>query len=147
MKWISVKDRLPEEGKSVILYDRIVGVCCGYLERTSDGRILFEPDTTGMSGDMDFYGIIDNVTHWMDKPEEPRKSVVTGVRIKYQYEYDYKYKFMCVYSDNNRPVNDPERPGDVIVYYSNDFSAIGEDERSINNLIKIAKDLMENINK
>lgn len=57
-EWISVKDRLPEEGEVVVIYIKPeVGV--GYAE--TDIYLM---------GDFDEYS--EAVTHWMPLPEPPK---------------------------------------------------------------------------
>ncbi len=64
-EWISVKDRLPEPDKDVlIVYEN--GICCGYWSNEPWSCFLFQQpyrlcQTKGISG----------VTHWMFLPEMP----------------------------------------------------------------------------
>jgi hypothetical protein len=61
MKWISVKDRLPEEDQDLLLFDSYIEI--GYF----DGKNF-------MYSEVDRYGYIkaSGVTHWMPLPEEPK---------------------------------------------------------------------------
>ena len=56
MKWISVRDRLPENGLTVLLYSKIDEIQTGWLSGLS-----FETS----------YDCISDVTHWMPLPEPP----------------------------------------------------------------------------
>ena len=51
-EWISVKDRLPDVGKLVLIYSEINGVCMDYHDGATFG----------------YYG----VTHWMPLPNPPK---------------------------------------------------------------------------
>ena len=51
-EWISVKDRLPDVGKFVLIYNEINGVCLDYHDGVTFG----------------YY----DVTHWMPLPEPPK---------------------------------------------------------------------------
>lgn len=60
-EWISVEDRLPDQGQPVIYWFSLLGVFAGKFERLN-GTNLF-------SGERGFLG--DEVTHWMPLPEPP----------------------------------------------------------------------------
>lgn len=68
MNWISVKDRLPDNEKTVLIYD----VRCRIIEiayRVSTGNkelgiVWFYPENKGCTE--------DEVTHWMPLPEPPK---------------------------------------------------------------------------
>ncbi len=75
MEWISVKDRLPENFKDVLIYDTYDGyIVAAYQVICENGRWYMsialnegwlinnccEPD-------------LKNVTHWMPLPQEPKK--------------------------------------------------------------------------
>lgn len=63
-EWISVKDRLPEEGKSVLIFDECGNILVYSLERDRDGDLHWEDD----------YGYWHNdVTDWMPLPEPPKE--------------------------------------------------------------------------
>lgn len=60
-KWISVKDRLPEEGETVLCYyeSDLMGVCTRLHEIWEDSYGYWESD--------------DAITHWMPIPEPPKE--------------------------------------------------------------------------
>lgn len=64
MKWISVEDRLPEEGISVLYYFGCVGVHKGKYKKNGRSNIFY-----GNSG-----FLTDDVTHWMPLPEPPKEN-------------------------------------------------------------------------
>lgn len=81
MEWISVKDRLPEFEKSVLLFDKWQtstapfeireDVRTGYLievvtRKTSDGIVNY-PEWGGTE-------FAFNITHWMPLPEPPKSN-------------------------------------------------------------------------
>ena len=61
MEWIGVKNGLPKEFKSVLIFNG-VSIYIGHLEINSDGNIFY------IDGD-DYY---IKVTHWMPLPEPPK---------------------------------------------------------------------------
>ena len=61
MKWISVKDRMPEDGQEVIVYSPD--------EDVQSGVCYFED--YGFQGDCNLRSILVNITHWMPLPEPP----------------------------------------------------------------------------
>lgn len=69
-KWISVEERLPEQGKTVnLLWKRASGKCevvCGYRCLGFNTGIAFH------IFDYNIYGWSD-VTHWMPLPEPPKE--------------------------------------------------------------------------
>lgn len=60
-KWISVKDRLPEEGETVLCYyeSDLIGVCTRLHKIWEDSYGYWESD--------------DAITHWMPLPEPPNE--------------------------------------------------------------------------
>ena len=72
MEWISVEDRLPEEGQRVIYYFKHTGISIGRYTRAQWN----DPETGEVvsEGDM-FHGpdgfLTDDVTHWMPLPDAP----------------------------------------------------------------------------
>jgi len=63
MRWISVKDRLPEYAKWVLLFHAKVGVVIG-------NRCL--TDGNGEHYDIQVYGrYVGGVTHWIPMPKNP----------------------------------------------------------------------------
>lgn len=62
MEWISVKDRLPEEGVPVLVC-RLIMTSVKYQQEA----VYIEED---WQDGIYFYGI-SNVTHWMPLPEPP----------------------------------------------------------------------------
>jgi len=72
MEWISVSDKLPEEGQRVIYFFEHTGISIGKYKKT-----IIKDDETGEIWDMmdTFYGLdgflSDDVTHWMPLPEAP----------------------------------------------------------------------------
>lgn len=65
--WISVKDRMPEEGVEVLIYGNIY-----FANRKS-----IDIDYVGKSGDF-FYFDKGKVTHWQPLPEPPESAEITG---------------------------------------------------------------------
>lgn len=57
--WISVNDRLPDEGVEILYYFEITGVSVGMFERPN----IFYGRSGFLTGD---------VTHWMPLPEPPK---------------------------------------------------------------------------
>lgn len=62
MEWISVKDGLPEEGQSVLIWDGTYMNCAEILCKNDE-------TTTWIFGAC----IHENVTHWSPPPEPPEK--------------------------------------------------------------------------
>lgn len=60
-KWISVDERLPEEGETVLCYyeSDLMGVCTRLHEIWEDSYGYWESD--------------DAITHWMPMPEPPKE--------------------------------------------------------------------------
>lgn len=70
MEWISVKDCLPEEGKSVLIYGK--ATCdgpCDTRPMVREGRCSLRDE-----GDFEFgeYDCPCDVTYWMPLPESPK---------------------------------------------------------------------------
>lgn len=64
-EWISVKDRLPEDEKQVLVYDRIHKTCTiGNYKKTeeNDYWVAYQGESS----------IWYNITHWMPLPEPPK---------------------------------------------------------------------------
>jgi len=67
MKWISVKDRLPDsDNQYVLLYSRPLNLI---YEGTLKGGSFFYGDKMGFSKDIDDEDC--DVTHWMPLPDPP----------------------------------------------------------------------------
>lgn len=66
-QWISVKDRLPEEGKLVLTYgpDGIIDVLARY-------RVSKNSWKWGRDGE--FITLVFDITHWMPLPEPPKET-------------------------------------------------------------------------
>lgn len=61
--WISVKDRLPDTDRNVIMYTEQEGMRCGWYN-------------LGLQIWLDLYGtIITSATHWRELPKPPRMEV------------------------------------------------------------------------
>jgi hypothetical protein len=95
MEWISIKDRLPEKGSSVIAFDGKVRQICFWIpkhyeefECDEEDCDLFDYDepndktywTEGwysdeeqFGGTYDSYWVKRNITHWMELPEPPKQ--------------------------------------------------------------------------
>jgi hypothetical protein len=65
-RWISVEERLPEVGVTVLTLDKHGHICDRYMYRCSDGTALFTAKHLVSSKD---------VTHWMPLPEAPEVEV------------------------------------------------------------------------
>jgi len=63
MKWISVKDKLPNEEQRVIYYFKHTGINVGKYMST-----IYGPCFYGETG-----WLTDDVTHWMPLPEIPNE--------------------------------------------------------------------------
>lgn len=58
--WISVKDRLPDTGRDIIMCLETREVCCGWYSQAL--RIWHDMNATA----------IESVTHWRELPDPPR---------------------------------------------------------------------------
>jgi len=59
MEWISIKDRLPKEHESVLLFeDKFKTIVYGFW----NGEDFYQT----------FNGLYDGVTHWMPLPQPPK---------------------------------------------------------------------------
>lgn len=69
MEWISVKDRLPNEGDIVVawLFKKKEPACVRF-ERDKHGPIWYELVTVDRDNDRE-----DLITHWMPLPEPPKE--------------------------------------------------------------------------
>ena len=66
MRWISVKDRLPEDyGRCIVLDGKEVEPANFIKEDSEEKKVFLTPDTW----DIDY---IKGVTHWMPLPEPPK---------------------------------------------------------------------------
>ena len=65
-KWISVKERLPEEGKLVLTYgpDGIIDVLTRYKASKNSWK---------WGRDGEFITLVFDITHWMPLPEPPKE--------------------------------------------------------------------------
>lgn len=66
MRWISVKDRLPEEGVEVLTFWE--GLNCKY---NLDYIVLFSEAPNGYVWACTLYDECNKVTHWMPLPPPP----------------------------------------------------------------------------
>jgi hypothetical protein len=66
MKWISVNDRMPEDGQEVIIYSEGGKVEAGVYYSNEFGFDYY---------DVSIRDIIVNVTHWMPLPEPPKDAI------------------------------------------------------------------------
>lgn len=72
MEWISVKDRLPENGVNVICVDHGDGLPpLVYISRYNSSNLKFERYDNRVEGDRILQYHFGNVTHWMPFPEPP----------------------------------------------------------------------------
>jgi hypothetical protein len=62
MNWISVKDRLPENGQRVICYNR-------FIEIKNYDSVFYDGDIHWTGAPI---GELTGVTHWMPLPEPPK---------------------------------------------------------------------------
>ena len=58
--WISVKDRLPDTDRDIIMFPKTREVCCGWYSPAL--RIWHDMNATA----------IESVTHWRELPDPPR---------------------------------------------------------------------------
>ena len=76
MKWISVKERLPEYQERVLVHEEVkpewenLSVTIGYLNTTTKGKSF---ETNEWYSDNNYQSI--DVTHWMPLPEPPNKEI------------------------------------------------------------------------
>jgi hypothetical protein len=74
MEWISVKDRLPEDGETVIVSDNVFGKDFSSVAWCAIGGINFMDNDEGVYwadvGTNEVFGA--DVTHWMPLPDPPR---------------------------------------------------------------------------
>lgn len=64
MEWISVKDKLPQEFKRVLVYSDF-----GIDSKVFEGGIFYDGETHCYCP----IGKVDGVTHWMPLPKPPEK--------------------------------------------------------------------------
>lgn len=64
MKWISVKDKLPELGEKVLVYTTGNNMYTGWINSENTFTVV-----SGSHGFVDSY----TVTHWMPLPEPPQE--------------------------------------------------------------------------
>lgn len=70
MEWISVKERMPEPEKPVLVFDDFGDMTTAYLHNYSWGTTDWHLCETGSyADDADVDG---TVTHWMPLPEPPK---------------------------------------------------------------------------
>ena len=62
-EWISVRDRLPEKGEEVLVFD---------TRENWTGFAWLRPDETWTALGFDFPFDLGEVTHWMPLPEKPK---------------------------------------------------------------------------
>ena len=68
-EWISVKERLPEEAESVLLYSKGFDPISGFLNYSTSGNpINYNVNDWNES---DGTVALEDVTHWMPLPEAP----------------------------------------------------------------------------
>ncbi len=65
MEWISVDDRMPQEGEKVLIYIPFRGVHLNYVSYVEGGK-WFVPAMYGRNN-------ITDVTHWLPLPEPPKE--------------------------------------------------------------------------
>ena len=66
-RWISVDERLPDKGQSVLCYTDDRQIAQGSVNRFTRGRVEVEYVCSGPA----CYGDSPTVTHWMALPEPP----------------------------------------------------------------------------
>lgn len=64
--WISVKDRLPEYNKGVLVYSETYGVLYYYLRALDNLWVQDGIDTVSDS-------VLQDITHWQNLPEPPKQ--------------------------------------------------------------------------
>ena len=70
MKWISVKDRLPDKKDGVLIYADGV-ITCATISIKADGSLW--PRGHGFGGyEWEYDFEYEDVTHWMELPEAPK---------------------------------------------------------------------------
>lgn len=71
MEWISVKDRLPEEGGKYLCYRYSYMGNCGYCDVLRYG--IIDKEKCFYFFDLENGDVpVGNVTHWMELPEPPK---------------------------------------------------------------------------
>lgn len=68
-KWISVKDRLPEDGQDVLIFTNGKTTVAKFLANGLNGLL----SEIGMFVDLEIKGMYLNVYNWMSLPEPPEK--------------------------------------------------------------------------
>jgi hypothetical protein len=70
MKWINIKDQLPDDDREVLAYSKEYGITVGayYDDRSLDGGGEWIPS---YCDDADEPRINGQVTHWMELPKYP----------------------------------------------------------------------------
>ena len=63
-EWVSVEERLPEVGKTVLTLDKYGHIHDRYMYKCADGVALFTAEYLVTSKD---------ITHWMNLPEPPKE--------------------------------------------------------------------------
>lgn len=63
-KWISVKDELPNDSRTVIIYSRSGIVGCGFYMGSRNNWLHLTTTSGGV--------LADDVTHWMELPQSPK---------------------------------------------------------------------------
>lgn len=63
-KWISVKDELPNDSRTVIIYSRSRIVGCGFYMGSRNNWLHLTTASGGV--------LADDVTHWMELPQSPK---------------------------------------------------------------------------
>lgn len=73
MKWISVKERLPEEEQEVLVYDNLRKALYVSM-RIQDGFVLPCLALDDCSYCDHFSNVSENITNWMPIPEQPKEN-------------------------------------------------------------------------
>lgn len=70
MEWISVTDKLPNDGETVLVVVRRYSA--GFLPMSAVEMASYSRDFDWVFDDAPVFGVID-ITHWMPLPEPPKE--------------------------------------------------------------------------
>lgn len=68
--WISVKDRLPDTDRKVIVYDTLLGVATGYYAKALSKEVYLWILSSVVTSNYE-----PKITHWRELPDPPRMEV------------------------------------------------------------------------
>lgn len=72
MNWISVKERLPEEGKLSLVYDNY----------SKDVALAYREEDDWLDCSIELYEGQEDITHWMELPAPPERELSIKGKLK-----------------------------------------------------------------